>query len=84
MGNEASRSNELCRNVLNDLDHQSKIFARKGENVEVCSSCKFREERFMGCGKVLKMTKTDGLYVNVGVGLMGRGGLVPWGWLERK
>ena len=33
---------------------------------------------------VLRMTKTNELYVNVGVGLTGRGGLVPWGWLEPK
>ena len=38
----------------------------------------------MGCGRVLKMTKTDELYVNVGVGFTARGGLVPWGLLEVK
>ena len=38
----------------------------------------------MGCGKVLKMTNTNELYAKVGVGFTGRGGLVPWGWLETK
>ena len=38
----------------------------------------------MGCGTVLKMTKTNELYVNVGVGFTGSSGLVSLGWLERK
>ena len=84
MRNEASRNTELCTNRLNDLDHQSKKFARKDQNVEVCSSCKFEERRCMGCGKVLKMRKIDELYVNVGDGFTGKVGLVPWGWLETK
>ena len=54
---EASENSDLCRNVLNDLNHQCKKFARRAENVEVSSSCKFRERRFMGCGNVLKMPK---------------------------
>ena len=54
---EASGNTDLCRHVPNDLNYQSKKFARKVENVEVCSSCKFREKRCMGCDKVLKMTK---------------------------
>ena len=37
-----------------------------------------------GLWHVLKMTKTNELYVNVGVGFTGRGGLVPWGWWETK
>ena len=28
--------------------------------------------------------KTNELYVNAGVGITGRGELVPWGWLETK
>ena len=31
-----------------------------------------------------KDDKTNALYVNVGIGFMGRGGLVPQGWLETK
>ena len=81
---EASGNSNLCRNVLNDLNHQCQQFPRRGENIEVCSSCKFREEKCTGCSKVLKTTKTDELYVKVGVGLPGRGELVPWGWLETK
>ena len=74
---EAIGNTDLCRNVLNDLEYQSKYFARKDENAEVCLSCKSKERRCMGCDKVLTMTKTDGWYVNVGIGFTGRGGLVP-------
>ena len=31
-----------------------------------------------------KDDKTNELYANVGVVSTGRGGLVPWGWLEMK
>ena len=31
-----------------------------------------------------KDEKTNELYVNVGIGFTGRGGLVPWGRLETK
>ena len=34
----------------------------------MCSSCTFRGRRCTGCGKVVKMTKTNELYVNVRVG----------------
>ena len=37
-----------------------------------------------GLWQVLEMTKTDELYVDVGVAFMGRGGLVPWAWLETR
>ena len=37
-----------------------------------------------GLWQVLKMTKTNELYVNVRVGFTGRGGLVSSGWLETK
>ena len=73
---EARGNTDLCRNVLNDLDYQGQKFARRSENVEVCSSCKFRERRCMGCAKVLKMNRWI-VCVNVGVGFTGRGGLVP-------
>ena len=43
----------------------------------------------MGCGKVLKMTNTNDMCVNVGTRLTGRGGSVPWGslaqtWVSNK
>ena len=56
---EASGNINLCRNVLNDLDHQSKKFARKGENVEVCSSCKLRERRCMGCLRQVEVVNLE-------------------------
>ena len=37
-----------------------------------------------GLWQVLNMTKTNELYVNVGDGFTGRGGLVPWGCSEKK
>ena len=55
-------------------------FARAGA---VCC-CLFGERRCMVCGTVLKMTKTNELYVNVGVWFTGRAGFVPWGRLKTK
>ena len=43
-----------------------------------------QRKKMYGLWQVLKMTKTNTLYVNVEVGLTGRGGFVPWGWLETK
>ena len=37
-----------------------------------------------GLWQMLKMTKPNEWYVNVGEGFTGRGGLVPLGWLETK